>query len=176
MGPDVMGQIAGFLTRHPNLALDITGGCPEMNPNFRYLIEQTEGLVPHRMLRSNLAIMAEQGWEWRREAEKIQTKMLKHHNANDCYLDDGVQLLELMQHAVNTYKVLDSSIKRSFLKIVHSNLIWKDGALIPEYLQPFDFIAKTNIEYAQKMAVSREKNGHCPIWLPSADSNHGHGD
>jgi MoaA/NifB/PqqE/SkfB family radical SAM enzyme len=63
MGTDVMDQIAGFLTRHPGLTLDITGGCPDMNPNFRYLIEQTEGLAPRRMLRSNLAIMAESGWE-----------------------------------------------------------------------------------------------------------------
>ena len=64
MGTEVMGQIAGFLGRHPDLTLDITGGCPEMNPNFRYLIERTEGLAPRRMLRSNLAIMAEPGWEW----------------------------------------------------------------------------------------------------------------
>ena len=33
--------------------------------------------------------------EWRREVEKIQTKMLKHSNANESYLDEGVQLLEL---------------------------------------------------------------------------------
>lgn len=64
MGTDVMDQIAAFLTRHPGLTLDITGGCPEMNPDFRYLVEQTEGLAPRRMLRSNLAIMAEAGWEW----------------------------------------------------------------------------------------------------------------
>jgi len=36
MGTDVMDQIAGVLTRHPGLTLDITGGCPEMNPNFLY--------------------------------------------------------------------------------------------------------------------------------------------
>jgi len=35
-----------------------------MNPNFRHLIELTDGLAQRRMLRSNLAIMAEQGWEW----------------------------------------------------------------------------------------------------------------
>ncbi len=108
--------------------------------------------------------------------KKAYLKKVVTHNANDCYLDEGVQLLELMQHAVSTYKVLNSSMKRSFLKIVHSNSLWQDGALIPQYLQPFDFIAKTNIEYARKMAVSREKNGHCPIWLPFADSNHGQGD
>ncbi|HIJ97448.1 MAG TPA: DUF3641 domain-containing protein, partial [Desulfuromonadales bacterium] len=64
MGTAVMDQIAGFLLRHPTVTLDITGGCPEINPDFRYLIERTEGLVPRRMLRSNLAIMSDVGWEW----------------------------------------------------------------------------------------------------------------
>ena len=113
--------------------------------------------------------------EWRRKAEKIQTKMLKHRNADDCYLDEGIQLLELLQHAVDAYKVLNLSMKGSFLKIVHSNSIWKDGALIPQYLQPFDFIAKTNLEYAQKKAAFHAKSDLCTVWLPSADSNHGHG-
>ena len=73
-----------------------------------------------------------------------------------------------MQHAVDTYKVLDLSDKGSFLKLVHSNSFWKDGVLTVEYRQPFDFIAKTNAEYTQKMAVSCEKNDHCLIWLSSA--------
>ncbi len=64
MGMEVMEQIAWFLESHPDLTLDITGGCPEMNPKFRYFIERTEGLAPRRLLRSNLAIMAEEGWEW----------------------------------------------------------------------------------------------------------------
>ena len=61
MDTEIMEQIARFLTSHSNLTLDITGGCPEMNPNFRAFIEQTEGLASHRLLRSNLAIMAEPG-------------------------------------------------------------------------------------------------------------------
>jgi radical SAM/Cys-rich protein len=64
MGREVMNQIVSFLKRHPDLTLDITGGCPEMNPDFRYLIEQTDGLAAHRLLRSNLAIMAETGFTW----------------------------------------------------------------------------------------------------------------
>ena len=39
-----------------------------------------------------------------------------------------------------------------------------------EYRQPFDLMAKLNAEYAKKMAVSREKNGHCLIWLPKRDA------
>ena len=77
--------------------------------------------------------------------------------------------LELVQHAVDTYKVLDLSDRGPFLKLVHSNSFWKDGILTTEYRQPFDIIAKINAEYAQKMAVSREKNDHCLIWLPKSD-------
>ena len=71
-----------------------------------------------------------------------------------------------MQHAVDTYKVLDLSDRGSFLKLVHSNSFWKDGIMTAEYRQPYDLIAKKNAEYTQKMAVSREKNDHCLIWLP----------
>jgi hypothetical protein len=99
----------------------------------------------------------------------IKVLMAKNYidNLSEETADEGVQLLELVQHAVTTYKVLDLSNKGSFLKIMHSNFFWKDGILTPEYRQPFDFIAEINSEYKQKMAVSREKNGHCPIWLPS---------
>ncbi len=88
MGTVVMDQIAGFLTRHPGLTLDITGGCPEMNPNFRYLIERTEGLATRRMLRSNLAIMAESGWEWLPEFCRSQNLTIV--GSLPCYLEENV--------------------------------------------------------------------------------------
>ena len=64
MGPEVMAKIISFLTRGPGLILDITGGCPELNPSFRYFIEQTAGLSRRRLLRSNLSIMMEKGMQW----------------------------------------------------------------------------------------------------------------
>ena len=88
MGIDVMNQIAGFLARHPNLTLDITGGCPEMNPHFRYLIEQTERLAPRRMLRSNLAIMAEPEWQWL--PEFCRSHELTIVGSLPCYLEENV--------------------------------------------------------------------------------------
>src|ERR1035437_3671644 len=88
MGEEVMEQIARFLTRHPVLTLDITGGCPEMNPHFRHFIEQTEGLAPRRLLRSNLAIMAEQGWEWL--PEFCRSHELTIIGSLPCYLEDNV--------------------------------------------------------------------------------------
>ena len=60
----VMDKIAGVLARKPGLTLDLTGGCPEMNPHFRYLMEITAGLSPRRIVRSNLTILTEPGYEW----------------------------------------------------------------------------------------------------------------
>lgn len=64
MRRDVMTKIVGFLARKTGITLDVTGGCPELNPYFPFLIEATEGLSPRRIVRSNLTIMLEAGMEW----------------------------------------------------------------------------------------------------------------
>lgn len=64
MGRAVMEKIAAFLARCPGLTLDITGGCPEMNPDFRHFVEATAGFAARRIIRSNLAIALEPGMEW----------------------------------------------------------------------------------------------------------------
>ncbi len=88
MNRTVMDQIALFLQRHQNLALDITGGCPEMNPDFCYLIEITDRLAQRRLLRSNLAIMAEPGREWL--PEYCRSHDLTVIGSLPCYLEDNV--------------------------------------------------------------------------------------
>lgn len=88
MGREVMEQIARFLAGHPGLTLDITGGCPEMNPCFRDFINLTEGLAPRRLLRSNLAIMAEPGWEWL--PEFCRSHRLTVIGSLPCYLESNV--------------------------------------------------------------------------------------
>lgn len=44
--------------------LDVTGGSPEMNPDFRWLVEQARGCGIHVMDRLNPTIMEEPGYEW----------------------------------------------------------------------------------------------------------------
>lgn len=41
--------------------LDITGGAPELNPEFRYLVTQARGLGCHVIVRHNLTVMFEPG-------------------------------------------------------------------------------------------------------------------
>ena len=43
--------------------LDITGGAPEMNPNFRWLVEQARQLGRHVIDRCNLTILVATGYE-----------------------------------------------------------------------------------------------------------------
>lgn len=91
MGAEVMDQIASFLVRHPGLTLDITGGCPEMNPDFPYFIECTKGLAQRRLLRSNLAIMAEDAWGWL--PEFCRSHELIIIGSLPCYLEENVDSL-----------------------------------------------------------------------------------
>jgi radical SAM/Cys-rich protein len=106
MGPEVMAEIAQVLRRHPGLTLDITGGAPEMNPHFRFFIEQTAGLTPRRLLRSNLTIMTEPGWEWL--AEFCRDQELTVVGSLPCYLEANVD----RQRGAGVYEKCIAVLKR----------------------------------------------------------------
>lgn len=50
-------QSQGFQT------IDITGGAPEMNPDFRWFVEEAVKICPHVIVRTNLVIMLEEGYQ-----------------------------------------------------------------------------------------------------------------
>jgi len=145
MTRDVIEQIARFLARHPDLTLDITGGCPEMNPNFRFLIEQTEGIAPRRMLRSNLAIMAEQGWEWL--PEFCRSHGLVIVGSLPCYQEENVD----RQRGSGIYRKSIQVLKRlnslGYGSEVELNLVYNPGG---------DFIpgSQQGLEAAYKAELS----------------------
>lgn len=45
-------------------ALDLTGGAPELNPNFRMLVEAARGLARRVMVRCNLTVLGVDGMDW----------------------------------------------------------------------------------------------------------------
>jgi len=63
MSKKVMGDIVKFLSGSKGLILDITGGCPELNPDFKYFAEKAQPYVKKIMVRSNLTILLEPGME-----------------------------------------------------------------------------------------------------------------
>jgi radical SAM/Cys-rich protein len=125
MGKEIIDQIVRFLSSHPGLNLDITGGCPEMNPHFRYLIEQTSGLASRRMLRSNLAIMAESGWEWL--PGFCRSHQLTIIGSLPCYLEENVA----QQRGSGVYQKIIQVLKQlnsiGYGKELELNLVYNPG-------------------------------------------------
>jgi radical SAM/Cys-rich protein len=65
MTRETIDRIVQWLAQTAIPKVDITGGAPEMIPDFRYLIEQVKSLSParHVMDRCNLTILLEKGHE-----------------------------------------------------------------------------------------------------------------
>jgi radical SAM/Cys-rich protein len=56
-------MVLQVLARYPIPALDITGGAPELNPNFEYLVTGAKALGRHVMDRCNLTVLFVPGKE-----------------------------------------------------------------------------------------------------------------
>ena len=117
--------------------------------------------------------MIEKAPPGKKEQDEIIGKLEQHQNANRSYLDEGVKLLELAQHAVILYKKQTEQEKHRITNFVCSNSIWKGGQLHPNYRQPFDILVETNMKYQKKKAFLPKKKDLIDFWLPSTDSNRG---
>lgn len=64
MSKEVMNQIIAFVRTHGELAVDMTGGCPELNPDFKYFIDSIYRHAEKTMIRTNLSVFFEPGLDW----------------------------------------------------------------------------------------------------------------
>ncbi|MBQ9068940.1 MAG: arsenosugar biosynthesis radical SAM protein ArsS [Eggerthellaceae bacterium] len=62
MSRECMEAVLAVMADHGMTTLDITGGAPEMNPHFEWLIEQAAAAGYRTMVRSNLVILREPGY------------------------------------------------------------------------------------------------------------------
>ena len=88
MQRSVMERIAAILAQQHDLTLDITGGAPELHPDFRLFIEMTAGLAKKRIVRSNLVVMTEPGMHWL--APFCRRHKLAITASLPCYLQENV--------------------------------------------------------------------------------------
>lgn len=63
MERDTIDQILAVLKKHNIQTLDITGGAPELNPHFTYFVTEAKKTGCHVIVRSNLTIFFEEGFE-----------------------------------------------------------------------------------------------------------------
>ncbi|MDH3315587.1 MAG: arsenosugar biosynthesis radical SAM protein ArsS [Gammaproteobacteria bacterium] len=88
MNRDTAETISRFMQAASVSTLDITGGAPELNKNFRYLVEVARSLGVHVIDRCNLTILSEPGFE------DLDEFLAKHQvevvASLPCYLEENV--------------------------------------------------------------------------------------
>ena len=82
MSRDVMEACLAAYEMQGFGTIDITGGAPEMNPDFRWFVEESCRICPHVIVRTNLVIMLEEGYT----------------DLPEFYADHGVELVCSLPH------------------------------------------------------------------------------
>jgi radical SAM/Cys-rich protein len=89
MTGDIVDVILDFLRRQRVSTLDITGGAPELNPQFRHLVREARKLGVKVMDRCNLTILEQPGQETL--AEFLASERVEVVASMPCYLQDNVE-------------------------------------------------------------------------------------
>ena len=88
MSPELIDQVVDFIKRKKVAILDITGGAPEMHPQFRELVTAARKLNVHVIDRCNLTILEETGYE--SMAEFLVDHKVEIVASLPCYTEDNV--------------------------------------------------------------------------------------
>lgn len=64
MSEKIVAKIVSFVKSQHGLSVDITGGSPQLNPSFRFLVEMLRPYTSRIIVRTNLTILLEEGMEW----------------------------------------------------------------------------------------------------------------
>jgi radical SAM/Cys-rich protein len=104
MSRETIDRIVDWLAKTEIPTVDLTGGAPEMIPDFRYFVERVRALQPHRKIidRCNLTILLERGYEGL--SEFLAKHKVEIIASMPCYTPDNV-------NAQRGEGVFDGSIK-----------------------------------------------------------------
>jgi len=89
MDRDVADLVLEFIHRKNIRILDLTGGAPEMNPHFRYLVTQARAMDVEVIDRCNLLILLEPGYE--DLAAFLAEQGVTITASLPCYLEENVE-------------------------------------------------------------------------------------
>lgn len=88
MDRDTVELVLAVIRERGIQVLDLTGGAPEMNPHFRYLVSEARKLGVEVIDRCNLTILLEEGYE---DMAAFLAEQQVHIVASlPCYLEDNV--------------------------------------------------------------------------------------
>ncbi len=133
MDEKTMQDVLAFLDNMPQVhTVDLTGGAPEMNPNFKWLVEQLHQRGLNIIDRCNLVILLEPGYE-------AMARFLADHRVEivaslPCYLQENVDKQRgkgTFDHSIRALRLLNELGygKQSALRL---NLVYNpQGAMLP---------------------------------------------
>jgi radical SAM/Cys-rich protein len=133
MDKSTIDTILDFLRQSDIHMLDLTGGTPEMNPHFRYLVSESRKLGVQVMDRCNLTILEEPGYE--DAAEFLADNQVDIVASLPCYLQDNVDLQRgngAFEASINGLKRLNALGYGAEGSGLHLNLVYNPtGACLP---------------------------------------------
>ena len=88
MARETIDQVLSLVARDNIRVLDLTGGAPELNPHFRYLVTAARALGVRVIDRCNLTVLFEPGQE--DLAEFLASQQVEITASLPCYLEDNV--------------------------------------------------------------------------------------
>ena len=109
--------------------------------------------------------------QWREEQSRCLRDIERRQEAEQSYMDEGVQLLELARNAQSLFANEEPREKRRLLNFLLSNCTWEDGEVVATFRQPFDLLAETAMSAARDAAGETAKTAKTEIWLGREDSN-----
>ena len=109
--------------------------------------------------------------EWREEQSRLQAEIDRHEVAEQSYMDEGVQILELARNAQRLFEQQEPRQKRRLLNFVLSNCSWENGEVVATFRQPFDLLAETTAIAARHNAGDTALPEKRENWLGDQDSN-----
>ena len=110
---------------------------------------------------------------WKTEQVRLLREIERHTDAEHSYMDDGIRLLELAQHARDLFAKQEAHEKKRLLNLVLSNSVWHQGEVAATFRQPFDLLVKTNAEIAAQIGPGGDLSTGHTVWLGDLDSNQG---
>ncbi len=109
--------------------------------------------------------------EWREEQSRLQAEIDRHEVAEQSYMDEGVQILELARNAQRLFEQQEPRQKRRLFNFVLSNCSWENGEVVATFRQPFDLLAETTAIAARHNAGDTALPEKRENWLGDLDSN-----
>ena len=134
MTREIMAQCLTILQKYDIPTVDLTGGAPEMNPNFRWFVEELSSLGKHIIVRCNLTIiLANKKYndlpEFFKKHKVEVVSSLPHYTINRTDRQRGEGVFEKSIKALQLLNEVGYGKSESDLKL---NLVFNpSGALMP---------------------------------------------